>query len=211
MTKLAGSDSIALVDLDGTVADYDGAMRKYQRRLQAPGEPPYMGRYAGEEEPPHIEARRKLIQSRPGFWRNLKPITHGFRVVGMMQDLGFSLYVLTKGPMGTPGAWSEKCEWCAQYMPGSIVTITGDKSVVYGRVLYDDFSPYFLPWLQKRPRGLVVCNAHPWNESFKPGGADEHPNVFRYHGSDDDEALRARLLRAYARAPGEPLDAFAGA
>ena len=76
--------------------------------------------------------------------------------------------------------------------------------MVYGRVLFDDWPPYFEKWLAVRPRGLVVCLAHPWNAAFAKGGPKEHPNVVRYDGSDVLE-LRYALERAQGRAPGEHL------
>lgn len=194
-------DRIALIDLDGTVADYDAAMRAAMATLRAPGEPGEPDRGA---EPAHLEARRKLVQRQPGFWRGLAPLALGFAVVDELRALGFELHVLTKGPRATPNAWSEKVEWCAEHLPDANVTVTGDKSLVYGRVLVDDWPPYFTRWLEVRPRGLVVCVAHPWNEGFAAGGAEAHANVLRFDGENRDE-LRRRLARAYERGAREGL------
>jgi hypothetical protein len=125
-------------------------------------------------------------------------------VVDELRALGFELHVLTKGPRSTPNAWSEKVEWCADHLPDANVTVTGDKSLVYGRVLVDDWPPYFTRWLEARPRGLVVCVAHPWNEGFSPGGPQAHANVLRYDGANREE-LRRRLARAYERGAREDL------
>ena len=200
-------DAIALVDLDGTVADYSGALSREMRAIQHPDEEPYADRYeemTKRTELPHVEARRKMIQRVPGFWRNLEGLPLGFDVVDDLRTTGFQLHVLTKGPHSNAGAWGEKLEWSRKNLPDAVVTVTGDKSIVYGRVLADDYPPYFLEWLKKRPRGLVVCVAHPWNEAFKKGGGAEHPNVVRYDGTNRDEVTTA-IHRARTRASGEAL------
>jgi hypothetical protein len=110
--------------------------------------------------------------------------------------------VLTKGPRTSPNAWSEKLEWCDEHLPDANITISGDKSLVYGRVLFDDWPSYFERWLLVRPRGLVICLAHPWNDEFARGRAKEHPSVLRYDGSNHDELI-ARLTRAYERSSRE--------
>ncbi len=199
------SDRIALIDLDGTVADYDGSMQRYMRILASPDEPKYTHRpVLDDDEVPHLRVRRKLVQQLPGFWRQLKPIPLGFEVVDVLRKSGFELHVLTKGPKTTPTAWTEKVEWCAQHLPDVLVTVTSKKSLVYGRVLVDDWPPYFEEWLRVRPRGLIVCVAQPWNEDYAPGGPKEHPNVIRYDGGVEVRAhLAARIFNAYMRPSGQ--------
>lgn len=191
-------DKHALIDLDGTVADYDADMERQMASIRAPGEPPAKGKL-DHIELPHETARRKMIQRIPGFWRDLPELPMGFEVIEELRALGFMLHVLTKGPNGAPNAWSEKAEWCREHLPDALVTISQDKSLVYGRVLFDDFPPYFEKWLSVRPRGLVVCLAHPWNQRFSNGA---HPNVLRYEGTNRYE-LRERLIAAYDRKGGE--------
>ena len=189
------TNRIALIDLDGTVADFDAALTAAQAEIQSPGEPPYRDRYSGGEEPPYIEARRKLIQRQPGFWRNLRPLALGFHIVEELRALNFALHVLTKGPKSNGVAWGEKLDWAREHLPDATVTVTGDKSIVYGRILVDDFSPYFLAWLKNRPRGLVICVAHPWNAEYADGSVS---NIFRYDGTNRKE-LRVRIRQAYDR------------
>jgi 5'-nucleotidase len=191
----------ALLDLDGSLADYDKVMRARMEAIRSPEEPPYADRLSGHE-PPHLEARRKLIQAQPGFWRSLPRIERGFQVVEAMRHIGFGLHVLTKGPRSTSIAWSEKLDWCIDNIPDAMVTVTGDKSAVYGRVLLDDFPPYFTSWLAVRPRGFVICVDQPWNADYRKGGPLEHPNVLRFDGTNLAE-VEARLRRAYERGGGD--------
>ena len=188
-------DLVALIDIDGTIADYDGEMDRHLRDLKSPEEPSFSG---WDNVPKHIEARRNLIKRQPGFWRSLPRLELGFHVVEELRVLGFMLHVLTKGPKYTTSAWTEKYDWCRENLPDAFVTVTQDKSLVYGRVLVDDYAPYFEKWLSVRPRGLVVCVAHDWNGEYASDGAKAHPNVFRYNGANR-EALRQALTMAFTR------------
>lgn len=191
-------NKVALLDLDDSLADYSTAMREQMSRIASPGEPPLADSRLTGVEAPWVEARRKLIQRQPGFWRSLRRIPEGFVVVDALRQVGFSLHVLTQGPKSSPNAWGEKLEWCQAEIPDAVVTLASDKSLVYGRVLYDDYPPYFNAWLEQRPRGLVVCLAQPWNASYAKGGKDERPNVFR-HDSSTLHELRSRLQNAFSR------------
>jgi 5'-nucleotidase len=183
---------IALLDLDGTVCDYDKALHEEMRKMAGPHDPPYVK----HTEDSFMNERRYMIHNKFGFWRNLERLELGFEIVDILKEIGYSINVLTQGPRKCPSAWSEKFSWCQEHLPNIPVTVTQDKSLSYGRVLVDDFSPYFLKWLEHRPRGLVVCVAHPWNEIFAVGGAAEQHNIFRYDGSNRNQLFQ-KLKEAY--------------
>ena len=186
---------VALFDLDGTLADYNGQLLKDLKKIASPQEPPIdnikdiysnIGGY--------IEARRHMITSQVGWWLNLKKFQLGFDILKLCKDIGFDNVVLTKGPSSKYSAWSEKVEWCnkniKEYIKG--VTITNDKGLVYGWILVDDFPEYIKAWLKHRPRGLVIMPAHPYNEDYK------HPNVIRYDGTNLEE-VKSRLYTQFNR------------
>lgn len=181
---------VALVDLDGTLCDYNGAMRAAQAELAAPGERVVVH----GDEPLHMTARRKLIQSVPGFWRNLKPLTLGMELLRMVRRENFAPTILTKGPSNrSSNAWTEKVDWCREHVPGVPVTITEDKGLVYGKILVDDWPPYIERWLTWRRRGFVFMPDQPWNQGF------EHPQVLRVRDVQEDleQAEKAmRMIRA---------------
>lgn len=185
--------SIALVDLDGTLVDFDGGMREKLAQLRSPAEDPAFDERAYEDVP-HLRARRRMIKSVPGFWRNLEPIPRGFEIVGALRRFEFELHVLSKGPLATPIAWQEKVEWCLQHLPDVPVTVCSDKSLVYGRILVDDWPDYFTRWLQHRPRGLVIVPAQPWNADYTSAS---HPQIVRYE--DDPAEMLQRLEQLAAR------------
>lgn len=191
-------NDIALIDLDGTIADLDKAVKHELELLRSPGEPTFEHR---EEQPGWYLARRKLIMSMPGFWRNLERLELGFQIVEMLEAHGFTLQVLTKGPSSKPLAWGEKLEWCRTHLPQASVTVTEDKSGVWGKCLCDDWPPYFMGWLANRPRGLVIVPAQPWNVDAEI----LHPNIIRFDGTNV-VALNKAILAAKNRKGKEALE-----
>jgi hypothetical protein len=182
------TELIALVDLDGTLADFDGAMNRDLKRLAAPGEKLKESWEYYDCMPGHIKERRRIIKSQPGWWRNLQPIPKQFAILDMFRDHGFTIHILTKGPVKDSAAWEEKVEWCKQHVPDAQITITMDKGLMYGKVLMDDFPPYIDRWLMWRPRGLVIMPEYPWNKTF------EHDQVIPYDGSGESlDIINQRL------------------
>tara|TARA_Y100000310_G_scaffold175594_1_gene175656 strand:+ start:6291 stop:7055 length:765 start_codon:yes stop_codon:yes gene_type:complete len=191
MTPPTLAEPIALIDMDGTLADYDIAMRRDLRVLTAPAEMEELEACRtlhDLEAKPHWKARMDMIKRQVGWWRTLERMEKNFEVVNLMRQMSFDLHILTKGPWRTTSAWSEKVEWCREHTPYASVHISEDKGLVYGKVLFDDFPPYILRWLTWRTRGLVIMPAHPWNEGFT------HPNVIRWDntGAAWDE-IQARM------------------
>jgi len=199
------SNRIALVDMDGTLVDYDGVMRRDLEKLRSPGEPEYEPSPGGDF-PDWLEARRRVISLQPGWWRALPRLEMGFDILGALRTHGFAIHVLTKGPSRKPAAWSEKVEWCRTHLPPEVeITITENKSIAYGRVLVDDWPPYFMGWLARRPRGVVIVSAQSWNEGVEqmaPG------NIFRYDQSKLG-SLHTLLQAVRDRADGESIDVSA--
>lgn len=182
---------ICLFDMDGTLVNFDGQMRGDLAALMSPSET--MPEDIWDEEQLWLENRKKLIKSKPGWWLNLPRFQLGWDVYDIaVEEIGFDPRILTKGPYNATAAWTEKVEWCRRELPHVAVTITEDKSTQYGRVLVDDWIPYVEPWLARRPRGIVIMPAWPWNKGFK------HDRVVRYDGTNIAEVKDA-LLWAFNR------------
>jgi phosphoglycolate phosphatase-like HAD superfamily hydrolase len=182
---------IALFDMDGTLADYDGQLLKDLQKIASPNEPPIDGTDI-HKGGGYLEYRRHMITSQVGWWLKLKKFQLGFDIIELCKNIGYEIVVLTKGPSTKYSAWSEKVEWCNKYLKEYIkgVTITNDKGLVYGKVLVDDFPDYIISWLKHRPRGLIIMPAHDFNKDFK------HPNVVRYDGTNIEE-VKERLLKQF--------------
>lgn len=187
----------ALIDLDGTLADLDEAVISKLMEMASPIElEDYAKNGLPNREVPYIRARRNLIMRQPGFWSSLGIIPDGLTVLNAIREIGFKPMILSKGPSTKYLAWAEKIQWVRENFPGIPVTLTEDKSLSYGKIMFDDYKPYFQPWLDVRPRGLVICLATPDNEDIEPKYKDR---VFRYHGQQDYEELYLRLKEAYER------------
>lgn len=205
-------DQIILFDMDNTLCDWDGAMVKdlkrvlppeFAHRSLGPAES-QLAYWMGEgrnDRPEWLEELMTVIRTQVGWWKNLRPLRSGMQVLDLVLGSDWSPNILTKGPATKPYAWAEKVEWCAKHIPQPIpVTVCADKSLVYGKVLVDDYPPYVEKWLKYRPNGLVIMPAHDYNRNFT------HPHVLRItdHGEDLARAHRA-LDIALARKEGDPL------
>jgi 5'-nucleotidase len=192
------SEMVALVDMDGTLCDYEGAMARDLEKIRHPQEPPLKMRENHSD--PWLRERVELIRRQPGWWANLERLKLGFDVLEELRALEFELHILTKGPVQATNSWAEKLQWCQRHVTDARVTVTMDKGLVYGKVLVDDWPEYIQRWLTWRPRGLVIIPAQPWNEDFR------HPNALRYDGKNL-EAVKASLRAVKERAltlPPEP-------
>lgn len=159
-------EPVALIDLDNTLCDYAGAMDRDMKKIMSPDEA-IVG-WHGDDVPAYITERKKLIQDQPGWWQNLDCIGLGMSIAAELGALGYRRMILTKGPgKRNAGAWTEKVLWCREHVPGVPVTVTADKSLVYGTLLVDDFPEYIEAWLNNRPRGVVLMPAQPWNADYK--------------------------------------------
>jgi len=191
------NSNISLVDMDGTIADYDGAMQRDMDELASPEEAKEEIGY-GKPHPPHIWARMKLIKERGEWWETLPKLKLGFDVLDILRELEFNISILTQGPKENPIAWSHKVAWCMKNVPDLDITITRNKGLVYGKILVDDYPEYIMQWIQYRPRGLVIMPAQNWNKNFA------YKNVIRYDGTNLPE-VRTAIKQAKKRQPSEDL------
>ena len=80
-----------------------------------------------------------MIMSSQSWWEGLPRLQLGWDVLEVAREQGYRIMILTQGPNRYPSAWSGKKLWIDRNLgPGTDVTITRDKGLVYGRVLVDD-------------------------------------------------------------------------
>lgn len=179
-TKIKPAEPIALFDIDGTLADFDGSMRPKLAALRSPGEDPE-AEATEHEEVPYMRERRRLIKGQPGFWRDLALIPLGFQLLEEARAQRFLCQILSKSPRKIPAAAGEKIEWCVKYVPDLPIVLSEDKGLVYGKMLCDDWPEYIERWLAWRPRGLVIAVAQPWNVGID---AKFSKHVVRFDGTN---------------------------
>jgi hypothetical protein len=170
-----------LFDLDGTLVDYDKALKVDLKRLASPFEPDFESLYY--EMPEYLDQRRHTITSQLGWWVKLEKFKLGWDIFEAAENLGMNRSILSKGPQTKPGAWAEKLMWCNQHCPKTGVTITHDKSKAQGHILVDDWPDYVIGWLNNHPLGLAILPLHPNNEDFY------HPNAVVYKGKNLEEVI----------------------
>jgi 5'-nucleotidase len=182
-------DNIALFDMDGSLADYEGQLAKDMELLRSPNEEEF---YLYDQNAPEwFKNRITLIKSKPGWWLNLPRIGDGFQIYHLAESI--------KGPRNTHNAWTEKLQWCQRELGELIdVTVTFNKGRYYGKVLFDDYPEYMEAWLKHRKNGLGIMLDNPSNGFFS------HPHCVRWDGTNLQEVERA-LKIAYERKPGERL------
>lgn len=180
---------VALVDLDNTVVDHEGQLEKDIYNT--------LGDEMYQVAPGVRERVGYLIKNGPGWWANLQPLPFGMSIVSVLRNIGFELVICSKGPRRAIGAWTEKVQWVQKHIPDANIVLTQDKSLVYGRLLVDDWPEYIEPWLDARPRGIVLMPATKANKNFK------HPRVYRLETYEDLLAVRPVLEKVYNRKGGE--------
>ncbi len=195
------ADKIALFDIDGVLADYEGQIRKDLALL---GEEELPDDLFSHDIPKWLDNRIKMIQSQDGWWENLPVIQSGLELIKLCVDIGFNIHILTQGPRLAKNAWTEKFAWCDKYVApmafdyGISVTRNG-KGLHYGRLFVDDYPPYMDSWLQHRSRGLGLMPRWRINEAYS------HPQVFKYDFELNNwktQELIDRIKYAYDRISG---------
>lgn len=143
---------------------------------------------APDDLPSKYQAVHAFASRAPGWWRGIPDLPGKDNILSAVASAtesltGESIHVLTKASMNKPLCWSEKVEWFntnvrSEY-PESKITISTDKSLLRGDVLFDDWPGYYEPWLEANPCGTVFCPEWPWNNS------SEDPRVIKYDPFDN--------------------------
>ena len=91
------SEPVALFDIDGTLANYDLALKRDMKALRFPMEPPYAG-VPHDSAPVYLRNRATLIKSAESWWATLEPLELGFDIWRTAGDIGYRRVILTQAP-----------------------------------------------------------------------------------------------------------------
>lgn len=197
--KAQQADNVALFDMDETLCDYSGQLSKDMRKLMSPGEKEFDGNLTNAPE--HIQKRADMIKSQQEWWENLPRLQLGFDLLKEAQNMGYRIMILTQGPTRYPAAWAGKKVWIEKNVGSDVdITITRDKSLVYGKVLVDDWLPYVENWLKWRKNGLAVMPGNELNANLSLPN-----NVIRYDGTNIEQ-VRFAMEVQFARRPGQDFE-----
>src|SRR6056297_3590257 len=130
-------DLIALFDMDGTLFDYEGSLKKEMEKLRSPEEKDFS--LYDKSKPEYLKNRINLITSSESFWENIPKFKFGWDVLEIAKNLDYRIMILTQGPRKNPLAWSGKKKCIDKHFGEDFdITLTRDKGLVYGKVLVDD-------------------------------------------------------------------------
>lgn len=158
---------IALFDMDDTLCDYIGQLKRDLLEFYSPEIVEKVDLYHGRTA---REVREKIreIRAREGWWRSLIPLGSGMELWDFMKSLGFENHILTKGPYNDDNAWKEKKQWKDFYLrEAKNFTITEDKSGMRGDVLVDDFPLYVTNWLKRNENSVAILPVQPYNLDYR--------------------------------------------
>ena len=188
-------ENVALFDMDGTICDYVGALHREMKKLLGPGEK-FVDPFLAKDVPgnQYLWDRMHQIKASEDWWANLPRLSLGFEVMEEAKRQGYISEILTQAPRKNPAALAGKLRWLLDNVDEDMdFTMTRNKSRHYGRVLVDDYPGFAVPWLDRRPRGIVIMPSSKYNKDFT------HPRVIKYNGknmAEVSDGLRGALLAA---------------
>ncbi len=136
---------IILVDMDGVLADFEGAFLKTWRK-RWPNEPfvPLEKRITFKIQDQYPYERRSMVEEiyrERGFYRHLPPIVGAIGALQTLADAGNHVVLCTAPLTGSPWCVQEKCDWVDEHLGKEWLKkliITDDKTFVRGDILVDD-------------------------------------------------------------------------
>lgn len=177
------SRGIVLVDMDNTIVDYSASIVIGLREKYPDANITRENWQTLQLNDLHYN--RKIIQSQPQFFKNLKPLHGAFEALKEMEREGYCVFIVSSPSISGTTCHSDKCEWVKQHFGdkwAKKLVLTKDKTIVMGDVLIDD-KP-FITGAIDRPTWKHITFAQPYNIHLR-----EADRVFLHDWSKWKEAL----------------------
>jgi len=171
-------EPIILFDLDGTMVDYDNAIKRDYYFYKNPNDPHYSHE---NKKISHLRKLIDLIRCKNGWWLKLTKNKLGFDIYNIAIEIGYKPTILSKAPRNCPNAYTEKYLWVKENIGDIDVIISPNKTIVDGLVLVDDYPKFVDPWLNEHPDGIAILPKNENNDGYS------HQRAIIYDGSNITE------------------------
>jgi 5'-nucleotidase len=136
---------LILVDMDGVLADFEGAFLRDWRQ-QYPDKPfisldQRRTFYLLEDYPRELRSEVHGVYTALGFFRKLDPIPGAIEALHIMRALSHEVFICTSPLYDYENCVLEKFQWVEDHLGKAWtqrIVMSADKTVVYGDVLIDD-------------------------------------------------------------------------
>ena len=151
-----------LVDMDNTIADFDGAVRAEceKRGCEFPS---VRDTFELSGEP---DAIFRDIATKPGFFSNLSPIPGAISALLRMKATGVDVWICTSPMRSSPYCIPEKYEWVIRHLGiewTEKLIFTKDKTLISADLLIDDKVQH---GCEPNPTWVQLCFAQSYNLSY---------------------------------------------
>ena len=156
------SKSIILVDMDNTIVDYSTSIAIELKKIY-PNDNVTSDNWQTLKLN-DIHYNRKIIQSQPSFFKKMQPIEGSIKALKEMEQLGYTVFIVSSPSVIGNNCHSEKCDWMKQHFGekwARRLVLTKDKTIVIGNVLIDD-KPYITGAIDN-PIWKHITFAQPYN------------------------------------------------
>ena len=140
LIKLRSEPTVLLLDMDNTIVDYSSPIA--QALSEKSGcEVTYNNWTNITENDKEMKELQKDKQKEDGFFFSLKPIKGALSALKEMEEMGFTIFIVSSPSISSDTCHSDKVRWLKQYLGDDWarkLVLTKDKTIIYGHILVDD-------------------------------------------------------------------------
>ena len=131
---------IILVDMDNTIVDYSTPIAE-ELLCKTGVDATYDNWTFFTENNNELKKIQKDKQKEDGFFYSLKPIKGALDALREMEEMGFTVFIVSSPSVSSDTCHSDKVRWLKKYLGeewARRLVLTKDKTIIYGHVLIDD-------------------------------------------------------------------------